>query len=114
MSSKSGENVIIVTLRNTKTKKQRAFSITLKANGIELYRKLTSQNTSYSRFFVCYRNGKCTVIKIFYRFLKKIAENLKLSDSNSFTDFYMRKNLSTLLGDNDTINQLRMSFSIIC
>ncbi|RZC40002.1 Phage integrase domain containing protein [Asbolus verrucosus] len=69
------ESVIIVTLRNAKTKK-RVFTMTSEANGIELYpkyRKLRPQNTGHSRFFVCYRNGKWTVqpmgINTFYKLL---------------------------------------------
>lgn len=101
------ESVIIVTLRNTKTKKKRVFTITSEANGIELYRKyrkLRPQNTNHSRFFVCYRNGKCTVqpvgINTFYSLPRKIAEYLKLPDSNSYTGHCMRRSAATMLVDN--------------
>ncbi|RZC36074.1 Phage integrase domain containing protein [Asbolus verrucosus] len=59
------ESVIVVTLRNTKTKKKRVFTITSEANGIELYlkyRKLKPQNTGHSRFFVCYRSSATMLV----------------------------------------------------
>ncbi|RZC31868.1 Phage integrase domain containing protein [Asbolus verrucosus] len=105
------EAVIVVTLRNTKRKKKRVFTITWKVTALSC-RKLRPQNIGHSRFFVYYRNGKCTVLPVgintFYSLPGKIAEYLKLPDSSSYTSHCMRRSLATMLVDNgSTIPNLK-------
>ena len=58
--------VVIVTLRDTKTHRDRKFTIIgpgFSVNLVDAYRKyasLRTENTPNNRFFLFYNNGKCT------------------------------------------------------
>lgn len=57
-------SILVVTLRDTKTQKRRIFTITTEINGYQLYHKyfrLRPTNINHRRFFLCYKNGKCSV-----------------------------------------------------
>lgn len=99
-------SIVIVTLHDTKTKKKRIFTITSECKGIEYYRKYASlrpKNVSHDRFFLFYKNGKCSVqpvgINSFAKMPKKIAEYLELPDSGSYTGHCLRRTSATLLAD---------------
>ena len=80
-------SVLAVTLNGTKANKKRVFTITSGADpidGVKLYRRyvgLQPKNVPHQSFFVCYRNGKCTIqpvgINTFYSSSRKIAGYLK-------------------------------------
>jgi len=102
-------NILVVTLHDTKTKKKRIFTVTSKfddINAIALYRKylnLRPKHVDHRRFFVFYKNGKCSVqsvgIHSFASIPRKIAEYLKLSNASSYTGHCLRRTSATLLAD---------------
>uniref|UniRef100_A0A6P7FF34 Uncharacterized protein LOC114329460 n=1 Tax=Diabrotica virgifera virgifera TaxID=50390 RepID=A0A6P7FF34_DIAVI len=62
------DNILVVHIPKTKTNKPRMFVVTSEFEGkvksIELFNKylsLRSKHTPHNRFFITYRNGKCTV-----------------------------------------------------
>lgn len=104
---KDNGSMLVVTLNDTKTKKKRMFAVTSECNGYELYQKyarLRPKNVKHVRFFLYYKNSKCSCqpigINTFATIPKKIAEFLKLSDPASYTGHCLRRTSATFLADN--------------
>lgn len=99
-------SIAVVTLSNTKNKKQRTFTVTSECNSYNFFKKyyaLRPTNATNGRFFLFYSKGKCTCqpveIQSFSQMSKKIAEFLQLPDSNLYTGHCMRRTSATLLAD---------------
>lgn len=102
-------SILVVTLHDTKTKKKRIFTVTSEVagiKGIELYRKYLSlrpEHVNHRRFFLFYKNGKCSVqpvgINSFASMPRKIAQYLHLPNSSSYTGHCFRRTSATLLAD---------------
>ncbi|KAH0814301.1 hypothetical protein GEV33_008491 [Tenebrio molitor] len=111
--------VLIVTLRDTKTHLDRKFTIIgegFVVNPLTIYRKYASLrpvNTSHDRFFLFYNNGKCTRqpvgINTFGQLPSKIAAYLKLEDPKTYTGHCFRRSSATLLaaGGGDLVSVKR-------
>ncbi|KAJ3623563.1 hypothetical protein MTP99_019782 [Tenebrio molitor] len=111
--------VLIVTLRDTKTHLDRKFTIIgegFVVNPLTIYRKYASLrpvNTSHDRFFLFYNNGKCTRqpvgINTFGQLPSKIAAYLKLEDPKTYTGHCFRRSSATLLaaGGGDLVSLKR-------
>jgi integrase len=111
--------VLIVTLRDTKTHLDRKFSIIgegFVVNPLTIYRKYASLrpvNTSHDRFFLFYNNGKCTRqpvgINTFGQLPSKIAAYLTLEDPKTYTGHCFRRSSATLLaaGGGDLVSLKR-------
>ena len=101
------KSVIVVSLSDTKTKQDRSFCITDKKSGVSLleivrkYIGLRPKNVPHSKFFVNYRQQKCTTqpvgINTIYKIPKKIAEFLKLPNSEMYTGHCFRRCSATVL-----------------
>lgn len=104
------ETFITVTIPNTKTNVLREFVVT-KGNitgydCVESCRKYVSlrpKQASHNRFFVFYRNGKCTSqpvgVNTFGRIPKNIAIYLGLANPGRFTGHCFRRSSASLLAD---------------
>ncbi|KAJ8978293.1 hypothetical protein NQ317_000107 [Molorchus minor] len=101
---------LLVTIRESKTKIQRVFSIidneNKSSNFLENYRKYASlhpQGTDHRRFFVYYKNNKCSrqVVgkNMFGQIPFKIATYLKLPNAREYTGHCFRRSSATLLAD---------------
>ncbi|KAJ8976506.1 hypothetical protein NQ317_005464 [Molorchus minor] len=101
---------LLVTIRESKTKIQRVFSIidneNKSSNFLEIYRKYASlrpQGTDHRRFFVYYKNNKCSrqVVgkNMFGQIPFKIATYLKLPNAREYTGHCFRRSSATLLAD---------------
>lgn len=97
---------VIVTLRDTKTKKFRVFTVTDECNAYDYYKRYVAirpQKVANDRFFLNYRNGKCTVqpigINTFGTFPQKIARFLNLPDDHMYTGHCFRRTFSSFLAD---------------
>jgi integrase len=111
--------VLIVTLRDTKTHLDRKFTIIgegFVVNPLTIYRKYASLrpvNTSHDRFFLFYNIGKCTRqpvgINTFGQLPSKIAAYLKLEDPKTYTGHCFRRSSATLLaaGGGDLVSVKR-------
>lgn len=103
------KSVIIVSLSDTKTKQDRSFCITDKKSGVsflEIVRKyiaLRPKNVPHSKFFVNYRQQKCTTqpvgINTIYSIPKKIADFLKLANSEMYTGHCFRRSSATMFAN---------------
>lgn len=104
-----GESLLI-TLKDTKTKVNQVFTIVANENSpvnyVELckrYMKLRKAETTHSRFFVSYRQGKCTVQPVGKNVLRKlperIAQFLQLRNPQEYTGHCFRSSATTLLSD---------------
>lgn len=100
----------MVTIRASKTKIDRIFSVIDKEQEspsyLDLYRKyasLRTTNTNHGRFFVYYRNGKCSSQVVgkntFGQILFKIATYLKLPTPKDYTGHCFRRSSATLLAN---------------
>lgn len=70
-------SILVVILHDTKTKKKRVFTVTSECDGIKLYRKyskLRPANVTNERFFLFYKNGKCSVQPVGIKQLCKDSE----------------------------------------
>lgn len=98
------DNMLLIKLVNTKTKKDRMFVIRDEfVKVVDKYRLLRPTETSTPRFFLNYRNGKCTKQVIgrnkFGNFPKEIATFLKLPNPELYTGHCFRRTSATLLAD---------------
>lgn len=103
------KSVIVVSLFDTKTKQDRSFCITDKECGIsflEIVRKqisLRPKNVTHNKFFVNYRQKKCTTqsvgINTIYKIPNKIADFLKLPNSEMYTGHCFRRSAATMLAN---------------
>lgn len=94
----------LIKIPKTKTNIQRSFTISDDFfNIFEKYRALRPANATTNRFFLNYRNGKCTqqVIGInkFGSMPKEIATYLNLPDPKSYTGHTFRRTSATLLAE---------------
>ncbi|XP_044268814.1 uncharacterized protein LOC123013993 [Tribolium madens] len=104
------ETILVVHIPKTKTNRPRLFVITPefegKVNSIELFNKylaLRPKQTPYDRFFLTYRNGKCTVqpvgIHTFRSIPSKIANYLHLPEPSLYTGHCLRRTSATLFAN---------------
>lgn len=110
---------LFISLPNTKTNVPRSFTIMeegFSINALEICRKyihLRLENVSNVRFFLQYKNEKCTVqsvgINTMSKIPSKVAAFLNLPDAESYTGHSMRRSSATLLanagGDLTTIKR---------
>lgn len=97
-------NKLIVCLRCTKTKKDRMFVVQgdlLKI--IQKYQNLRPDGIQSDRFFLNYKNGKCTKQVVGRHKIaavpKRIAAYLDLPDAKSYTGHCLRRSSATILAD---------------
>lgn len=97
-------NKMIIHLRCTKNKKDRMFVVQdelLKV--VQKYQKLRPADTKTERFFINFKNGKCTKQAVgrhkIARIPKQIATYLNLPDAESYTGHCLRRSSVTLLAD---------------
>lgn len=109
-------SILIVTVTETKNKKDRIFTITSDLDGYNLYQKyvcLRPKNVTHRKLFVFYKEGKCTVqavgINTFGAIPKKIAAFLMLDNPSLYTGYCLRRTSATLLADSgaDTLKLKR-------
>lgn len=104
------ETILVVHLTTTKTNKPRLFVITSefenKVKSIELFNKyvaLRPKQTPHDRFFLTYRNGKCTVQPVGIHTIgsvpSKIASFLHLSEPLLYTGHCFRRTSATLFAN---------------
>ncbi|CAH1366303.1 unnamed protein product, partial [Tenebrio molitor] len=101
--------VIVVRIPDTKSHVSRAFTILSDGNGfnpidlVRQYMKLRPSHTKIDRFFLSYRNKKCTVqpvgIKTIGKFPSIIAKYLGLENAASYTGHCYRRTSATLLAN---------------
>lgn len=114
------ETFFLVNLRDTKTEKDRSFVIKRsKENSTDVVRLVkkyialrSPSIQGHTRFFVGYRNGKCTSQPMGKNTIgqlpTKIAEYLKLPDAKLYTGHCFRRTSASLLADSGvTIDQLK-------
>ena len=104
------QDVIIITIPDSKNGKKRVFTITDKmcneVNPIVIYRKYSSlrpKQSPHKSFFIFYRNGRCSTQPVGIHTLSKIpckiAEYLKLPNSKEYTGHALRRTSASLLAD---------------
>ncbi|KAL9695960.1 hypothetical protein quinque_015245 [Culex quinquefasciatus] len=104
------QDSIKITIPNTKTKSMRQFFVTSgTAPGVDMlqlfraYAGKRAAGTNHARFFVSYRNGKCTKqaigINTIAKLPKTIAEHLKLPSPELYTGHCFRRSSASLLAD---------------
>jgi hypothetical protein len=103
-------SAILIRLTETKTKVSRRFTIIQnEQNFLELFRKyfvLRPPHTKHNRFFILYKNGKCSTQPVgrntFGNIPSKVATYLNLPDPKSYTGHCYKRNCIPL------IHQLRL------
>ncbi|KAK5646496.1 hypothetical protein RI129_004960 [Pyrocoelia pectoralis] len=100
---------LLITLRDTKTKTNRMFSIVDDCKTPSLlsfykkYADLRPPNIEFGRFFLFYKNGKCSRQVVgkntFGEIPKKIATYLKLPNPELYTGHSFRRTSATLLAN---------------
>lgn len=104
------EQCIRITLPLTKTKNPRVFVITVggfdELNLVQIVKKywsLRPEGCNHSRFFVQFRDGKCTRqpigVNTLGDFPGRLAKFLKLPDAKSYTSHSFRRTSASLLAD---------------
>jgi len=102
------KTVFVVNIPETKTDKRRVFTIVdeEKMNSLQLIRdyiSLRPRGCSETRFFLTYRQGRCTVQPVGKNTFGKIpfiiAKYLGLSDPHKYTGHCLRRTSATLLAD---------------
>lgn len=100
------ENVILIKIPNSKTKKSRSFTI-VGDFYINIYRKyaaLRPKDTNFTRFFIRYQNGQCHKVVMgihkISNICKDIANYLKLPNPTEYTGHCLRRTSATFLVDN--------------
>lgn len=99
--------VLVITLEETKTKKSRTFTvINNDQNFLEYFRKyaaLRPNNIKHERFFLAYKNGKCSSQPVgkntFGSLPAKIAAFLSLPEPSLYTGHCFRRTSATFLAD---------------
>jgi integrase len=103
-------STILVSVMNTKNYVNRTFTIVSKENcSIDFvsickkYMALRKETTEHRRFFVGYRNNKCSTQPVgkntFGELPRKIASFLKFPDISSYTGHCFRRSSTSLLAD---------------
>jgi hypothetical protein len=100
-------SAILIRLTETKTKVSRRFTIIQnEQNFLGLFRKyfvLRPPHTKHNRFFIFYKNGKCSTQPVgrntFGNIPSKVATYLNLPDPKSYTGHCLRRSSATLLAD---------------
>lgn len=103
-------NVLIIKLRETKTNTDRKFTVINdeenSLNYVKIYRKyanLRPKHVTHQRFFLCYKNGKCSTQPVgknsFGSFPMIIARYLQLPEAETYTGHCFRRTSATLLAD---------------
>lgn len=97
-------DMLLVKIPETKTGRPRSFVVTDDFYHIyKKYAKSRPTNLATKRFFVSYRNGKCTSqnigINTFGSMPKTVATFLKLANPESYTGHTFRRTSATLLAD---------------
>lgn len=99
-------SIAVVTLRNTKTKKNRTFTVTSGCNGYNLYKKYVSLRpkiVKHNRFFISYNKGVCTKTPIGVQTIAKIPQNIakfrNLPNFEQYTGHCFRRSSATFLAD---------------
>lgn len=100
-------DLLLVKIPNTKTAVARSFTIPSEfQEKVKKYHDLRPPHTVSNRFFVNYRNNKCTVQVVgknrFGSMPKTIASYLKLSDIDLYTGHCFRRTSATILADTGT------------
>lgn len=100
---------LLVVIPNTKTNVQRSFTILnegFSINVLDVFRTyvaLRPEKTAHGRFFLNYRNKKCTIQPVGLNTLSKIpqvvATYLKLENSEQYTGHSLRRSSATLLAN---------------
>ncbi|KAF2895723.1 hypothetical protein ILUMI_10447 [Ignelater luminosus] len=101
--------IIIINIPKSETKKERYFVIEGEngdlnmANIFRKYASLRPAATTHRRFFLCYRQGQCTVqpvgVNTFGKIPSDIAKYLGLNNPNSYTGHCFRRSSATLLAN---------------
>lgn len=104
------DRIIYVTVRDTKTHITKNFPISNKGctfDAIDLcrrYQSLRPAKVSHTRYFINYRNGKCTCQPIGENTIggvpKKVAEFLHLPNPELYTGHCIRRSSTTMLANN--------------
>lgn len=103
-------SALIIKIRESKTKIERKFTVINdeenSLNFVEIYRKYADLRPNHcpnKRFFLSYRNGKCSTQPVgknsFGSFPSKIAQFLKLPEAQSYTGHCFRRTSATMLAD---------------
>lgn len=97
--------MLVVTLKGMKTNRHRTFTVTEDLNGYNLckkYMQLRPKNVQH-KFFLFYKNCKCTVQRIginsFAKIPQRVAEYLHLPDAKAYTGHCLRRTSATFLAD---------------
>lgn len=98
------DDILLVKLRDTKTKIDRMFVIPNEfVPVVKKYQLLRPKSTNSDRFFINYKNGKCVNQVIGRHAMAKmptqIASYLNLADSDCYTGHCFRRSSATLLAD---------------
>lgn len=102
------DSVLVITVPKTKTNRKRVFTIINDEtiSGVQLYKKyadLRPKNVNHRRFFIQYKNNKCTLQPVgkntFGAIPKSIAQFLKLPNADKYTGHTFRRTSATLLAD---------------
>lgn len=98
--------VAVITLHNTKTKTKRVFTITDDCDAYNLFKEylaLRPSDVKHDKFFLVYRNGKCTRQCLGFNTLsnipKDIAHFLHLPNHHKYTSHCIRHTSTTFLAD---------------
>lgn len=97
-------DMLLVRIPDTKTGRPRSFVVTNEFYNIyKRYAKLRPTNLATKRFFIGYRNGKCTKqnigINTFGSMPQVVAKFLKLANPETYTGHSFRRTSTTLLAD---------------
>ncbi|KAJ8909729.1 hypothetical protein NQ315_014380 [Exocentrus adspersus] len=105
-------NVLVVTIPDTKTYKERIFTVVNGSNVIRAidvfikYVELRPRNVPHRRFFLTYKNQKCTVqpvgLNTISKMHKKISEFLGIENSHEYPGHSFRRSSATLLAEAGT------------
>lgn len=94
---------VIIKIVETKTHHNREFTITHHLNIFRKYSALRTESTKHDRFFVNYRNGKCSSQPVGINTIggipKVIAEYLNLKDPHLYTGHCFRRSSASILAD---------------
>ncbi|KAJ8915692.1 hypothetical protein NQ315_000626, partial [Exocentrus adspersus] len=102
-------SVLVVTIPDTKTYKERIFTVVNGSNvihaidGFRKYMKLRPRQVPHQRLLLNYRNQKCKVqpigLNTFSKMPQKIAEFLEIKDAHGYTGHSFRISSASLLAE---------------
>lgn len=100
------EDIVLVKIPDTKTKKPKSFIVNEDFYPIyKNYVDVRPKDFDCKRFFLCYRNGKCTKqpigINTIGNMPKIVAKYLQLENAENYTGHSFRRISATLLADSD-------------